>query len=67
MLDGALAEAGLKAGDLIVSLRGEPLPKARPLASLWMRVQFQVRFDEAVDVGIERGGAAQTLKAVWKK
>ena len=67
VLGGPLAEAGLKTGDLIVSLRGQPLPAARPLAELWMRVQFQVRFDEAVDVGIERGGAAQTLKAIWKK
>lgn len=67
VLDGPLAEAGLKAGDLIVSFRGKPLTEQRPLATLWMALQFQVRNDEAVEVGIERGGAAQTLKAVWTR
>lgn len=67
VLDGPLADAGLKAGDVIVSFRGQPLPAVRPLASLWMRLQFQVRVEEAVEVGIERGGAAQTLKAVWPR
>ena len=67
VLDGALADAGLKAGDVIVSFRGQPLPESRPLASLWMQVQFQARFDEAVEVGIERDGAARTLKAVWPR
>ena len=66
VLDGPLATAGLKAGDLVVSFRGEPLPAVRPLATLWMRVQQQ-RFDEAAELGIERAGAAQTLKAVWAR
>jgi hypothetical protein len=65
VLDGPLAAAGLKPGDVIVSFRGQPLPAGRPLAGLWMSLQFQVRFDEAVEIGIERDGAGQTLKAVW--
>jgi hypothetical protein len=64
VLDGPLSDAGLKVGDLIVSFRAEALPAARPLATLWMRVQQQ-RFDEAAELGIERSGASQTLKAVW--
>jgi hypothetical protein len=66
VLDGPLAAAGLKPGDVVVSFRGDPLPAVRPLATLWMRVQ-QHRFDEAAELGIERAGAAQTLKAVWTR
>lgn len=67
VLDGPLAAAGLKPGDLIVSFRGQALPAARPLAGLWMSVQFQAAFDEAVELGVERDGKVQTLKAVWTR
>ena len=66
VIDGPLAAAGLQAGDLIVSVRGEALPAARPLASLWMRIQ-QARADEPVEIGYERGGAASSLKATWPR
>ncbi len=66
VIDGPLEAAGLKAGDLIVSIRGEALPAARPLATLWMKVQ-QARPEEAVELGIERGGTAQSIKATWPR
>lgn len=64
VLDGPLSEAGLKAGDLIVSFGGEPLPALRPLATLWIKIQ---RSGEAVELGLERDGATTSLKVPWAR
>jgi hypothetical protein len=64
--DGPLAAAGLKAGDLIVSIGGEPLPAARPMAELWRRVQRALA-EEPVEIGVERDGTVVPIRAVWPK
>lgn len=61
-----LAAAGLKAGDLIVSVGGQPLPASRPMAELWRKVQ-QSPAEEPLEFGVERGGAVSPIRATWPK
>jgi hypothetical protein len=61
-----LAKAGLQAGDVVTGLAGQPLPAARPLAEFWRRVQG-AKFDEPLEIEVERDGGRTSLKATWPR
>jgi hypothetical protein len=61
-----LANAGLQAGDVVVTFDGKTLNPARPLADLWRQVQSWSTGQEAV-LGAVRGKERVTLRAVWPK
>ncbi len=58
--------AGLRAGDVVTGLGGQPLPELRPLAEFWKRVQA-AKFDQAVRIDLERAGAATILDVTWPR
>jgi hypothetical protein len=62
---GALGKAGVTTNDLIVGFRGQPLPKARPLAELWKRAQAPGESSGALDV--VRNGETRTLQVSWSR
>jgi C-terminal processing protease CtpA/Prc len=61
-----LAQAGLKAGDRVIGIGGQPLPAERPLAEFWRRVQGS-KFDQPLQVEIERAGAKSVLTATFPR
>lgn len=61
--DSPAAEAGLQVGDLIVSFDGERVRSAAQLA----RLVSETPGGRSVDVAIERGGAAQTVKVAPRR
>jgi hypothetical protein len=63
---GVLAKAGLRAGDVVISVGGQPLPAQRPLAEFWRRVQG-AKFDQPLEIEIERAGAKSTITATWPR
>lgn len=67
VVDGSvLALAGLKPGDVVTASGGQPLPAERPLAEFWRRVQG-AKFDQPVEIAVERAGAPVTLSATWPR
>ena len=64
--DSAFAKAGLRPGDVVIAYGGRPLPAARPMAELWRRAQAS-RFDEAVEVRVQRDAEARTLNVTWTR
>jgi serine protease Do len=63
---GSVAEkAGLAIGDVIVSVRGQPLSSDDPLRSL-QRLVGGAPSKQDVEIGVRRGGKAVTLIARWE-
>lgn len=63
---GALGKAGVLTNDLIVSIDGQPLGGARPLADLWIRAQ-ELHREATVTLEVLRGGAPKTLEVSWSR
>lgn len=65
--DSVAEKAGMKTGDVILSIAGHALPRRRTQRSLPGLLKKNVTRGEEVEVGVWRGGERLTLKAVWPK
>lgn len=65
---GSAAErAGVKVGDVVLSLSGTPLPRGRTRDELRRVLAEKVRPGKEVDLIVLRGGERVTLKAKWSE
>jgi S1-C subfamily serine protease len=62
---GVAEKAGVKPGDVILSMAGTTLPRGGTRDELRKLLAGKVKPGTAVELGVLRGGARATLQATW--